>query len=219
MILFTGPTGSGKTTSLYAILNELISESLNIITIEDPVEYRIDSITQVSVNQMTGVTFATALKSFLRQDPDVILVGEIRDSETAKMACRSAQTGHLVLSTLHCNDVFETFQRLKGLDVALDDIASSLSLVVSQRLVNGRCHCGKENDVCPKCNGTGISGRIPVLEFLVINSELRQLLMTTVNLPDFKLAAKKQGYQSLKENALELSEANIIDLSQLNLLY
>jgi type IV pilus assembly protein PilB len=219
MILFTGPTGSGKTTSLYAILNELISESLNIITIEDPVEYRVDSITQVSVNQTTGVTFATALKSFLRQDPDVILVGEIRDSDTARMACRAAQTGHLVLSTLHCNDVFETFQRLKGLDVALDDIASSLSLVVSQRLVNGRCLCDKANDICPKCNGTGIIGRVPVLEFLVIESELRQLLMTSFSLHDFKISAKKQGYQSLRENARELSDANIIDPSQLNLLY
>jgi len=219
MILFTGPTGSGKTTSLYAILSELISESLNIITIEDPVEYRMDSITQVSVNQVTGVTFSTALRSFLRQDPDVILVGEIRDSDTAKMACRAAQTGHVVLSTLHCNDVFETFQRFKGLDVAMDDLASSISLIVSQRLVNQRCLCEPVDDICPKCNGSGILGRIPVLEFLEIGSELRQLLMASSNLESLKVCAKQQGFQSLQENARMLVEADMIDPSQMDILF
>ncbi|MBT4287409.1 MAG: type II/IV secretion system protein [Deltaproteobacteria bacterium] len=219
MILFTGPTGSGKTTSLYAILSELISESLNIITIEDPVEYRMDSITQVSVNQVTGVTFSTALRSFLRQDPDVILVGEIRDSETAKMACRAAQTGHLVLSTLHCNDVFEIFQRFKGLDVAMDDLASSISLVVSQRLVNQRCICETADEICPKCNGSGILGRIPVLEILEIGSELRQLLMASSNLEKLKICAKQLGFQSLKENARILVEADMIEPSQMDILF
>lgn len=219
MILFTGPTGSGKTTSLYALLSELISESLNIITIEDPVEYRLDSITQVSVNQATGVTFSTALRSFLRQDPDVILVGEIRDPDTAKMACRAAQTGHLVLSTLHCNDVFETFQRFKGLDVAMDDLASSISLIVSQRLVNHRCMCDSTDEICPKCNGSGIIGRIPVLEFLVIGAELRQLLVASSNLEKLKAGAKQQGFRNIRENARILIEANIIDPSQLDTLY
>jgi len=127
--------------------------------------------------------------------------------------------GHLVLSTLHCNDVFETFQRFKGLDVEMDDLASSISLVVSQRLVNQRCICETVDEICSKCNGSGVLGRIPVLEFLAIGSEFRQLLMASSNLEKLKICAEQQGFQSLRENARKLIEADIIDPSQMDALY
>jgi type IV pilus assembly protein PilB len=196
LILFTGPTGSGKTTSLYAILNELISDSLNIVTIEDPVEYRLDSVTQVQVNEQAGVTFSRTLRAFLRQDPDVILIGEIRDQETAQIAARAAQTGHLVLSTLHSNDVFETIRRLKNLGVENDDISSSLSLVISQRLVQQNCECGG-NSQCKVCSGSGVSGRVPIMEILELSPELRRLISTGKPLAEIRQQALDGTYQPL----------------------
>ena len=160
-ILVTGPTGSGKTTTLYSIVRALIQKNLNIITIEDPVEYRIDGVTQVQVNEKAGITFSSILRASLRQDPDVILVGEIRDEETAKIAAAAAKTGHLVLSTIHSSNVLETLQRMKFFQIAPEDLANSLKLIISQRLL-------KSADT---------TGRVPVLEYLENNREIRNAIL------------------------------------------
>lgn len=215
MILFTGPTGSGKTTSLYSILKELQSESLNIMTIEDPVEYRLKGITQVEVNALAGIGFASALRSFLRQDPDVLLVGEIRDSETAQIAARAAQTGHLVLSTLHSNNVFEAIHRLATLGVRGDDIASSLKLLVSQRLVPLICACGGDSN-CGNCFGKGVSGRKPVLEMLPVSSTLKKMLSYAASVADIEAEARNSGFVSMREYGMTLVKKNHISLAELD---
>lgn len=215
MILFTGPTGSGKTTSLYSILKELQSESLNILTIEDPVEYRLDGITQVEVNNLAGISFASALRSFLRQDPDVLLVGEIRDMETAQIAARSAQTGHLVLSTLHSNNVFEAIHRLSNLGVAGDDIATSLKLLVSQRLVPQICDCNRNPD-CPACFGKGVSGRVPILEMLQITPGIKHMLSSGESISAIETAASSEGFIPMRIWGLELVNQNKISAQELD---
>ena len=215
-VLFSGPTGSGKTTSLYAILNELNSEALNIVTIEDPVEYRIERITQVAVNEQAGVTFSTALRSFLRQDPDVILVGEIRDSETAKIACRAAQTGHLVLSTLHSNNVFESIQRLRGLNIGNDDIASSLSLIVSQRLVNKWCTCHGQDIDCPDCFGTGYCGRMPVMSILQVDQTIRNMIAGNASVLEIEQQALSQGFEPLRSKIAKMVQSSLIKPDELD---
>ena len=215
MILFTGPTGSGKTTSLYSILKELQSESLNILTIEDPVEYRLNGITQVEVNNLAGISFASALRSFLRQDPDVILVGEIRDSETAQIAARAAQTGHLVLSTLHSNNVFEAIHRLKNLGVQGDDIATSLKLLVSQRLVPKICVCSHNPD-CPLCSGKGVSGRIPILETLQITAAIRKMLSFEEAISDIEKTSFSEGFIPMRDFGMKLVSENTISSIELD---
>lgn len=215
MILFTGPTGSGKTTSLYAIIKELMSEALNIITVEDPVEYRLNSITQVEVNELAGVSFSSALRSFLRQDPDVILIGEIRDQETAQIAARAAQTGHLVLSTLHSNSVFEAIHRLNNLGVANDDLASSLKLIVSQRLVAKLCSCRGLAE-CHVCNGKGFSGRIPLLEILPVTASIKKLLSYGHGIGDIEQQATRENFTSLRQQGLKLVDSGAISLDELN---
>ncbi len=214
MILFTGPTGSGKTTSLYSILKELHSEALNIITIEDPVEYRLNGITQVEVNNLAGISFASALRSFLRQDPDVILVGEIRDTETAQIAARAAQTGHLVLSTLHSNNVFEAIHRLNNLGVKGDDIATSLKLLVSQRLVPKVCNCNFNTD-CKFCSGKGVSGRIPILETLQISPIIKKMLSFEEALSDIEKASYSEGFVSMRDSGIKLVAENKISAIEL----
>ncbi|MAE16215.1 MAG: ATPase [Deltaproteobacteria bacterium] len=169
LILMVGPTGSGKTTTLYAILNALNSRERHIFTIENPVEYQVSGITQVSVNPEQGLGFAEALRASLRQDPDVILVGEIRDEETAEVAVKAALTGHLVLSTLHSGDAVTAVQRLLNLGIASDLLADTLTLIVSQRLVRKLCLHEEESPDCPRCQGTGYAGRIPVYELLRVN--------------------------------------------------
>jgi len=215
MILITGPTGSGKTTSLYAILKELQSESLNILTIEDPVEYRLNGITQVEVNNLAGISFSSALRSFLRQDPDVLLVGEIRDTETAQIAARAAQTGHLVLSTLHCNNVFEAIHRLKNLGVKGDDIATSLKLLVSQRLVPRTCTCGNNPD-CQTCGGKGISGRIPILETLPISAVIKKKLSYEDSISDIEKVSFAEGFVPMREFGQKLVMKRMISASELD---
>ena len=215
MILFTGPTGSGKTTSLYAILKEIMSETLNIITVEDPVEYRLNSITQVEVNELAGVSFSSALRSFLRQDPDVILIGEIRDQETAQIAARAAQTGHLVLSTLHSNSVFEAIHRLNNLGVKNDDIASSLKLIVSQRLISKLCSCLGSSD-CKECFGKGYSGRVPLLETLEITAKIRKLLSFGKGVAEIEHEAKGDGFVSLRQQGMQLVANKVISMSELD---
>jgi type II secretory ATPase GspE/PulE/Tfp pilus assembly ATPase PilB-like protein len=215
MILVTGPTGSGKTTSLYAILQELIEKPINIVTIENPVEYRIPWITQVEVNESAGVSFALALRSFLRQDPDVILVGEIRDEETAKIAARAAQTGHLVLSTLHSNNCFEALHRLQSLGVSGDDLSSSLRLLISQRLANKKCTCNNAT-TCEFCSGSGNFGRFPLQELLVISPLIREKLAHNSKITEIEKIAFAEGFKSLRTQGLELVEQNILDQTELN---
>ena len=216
LVLMTGPTGSGKTTTLYAMLRELMTDELNILTIEDPVEYRMDQITQVEVNELAGVSFSSALRSFLRQDPDVILVGEIRDNETASIVVRAAQTGHLVLSTLHCKDVFEAVSRLRSLGIHGEDLASSLKLIISQRLIRKRCHCEGEFDVdCPTCKGSGVAGRMPVMELLPISDKMKQLLSTGRSLPEIEKQAQQENFISMKKSGVMLAENNRIFINEL----
>ena len=201
IVLITGPTGSGKSSTLYAALNHLNNEEVNIITIEDPVEYQLEGINQIQVNANVGMTFATGLRSILRQDPNIIMVGEIRDTETAEIAIRASLTGHLVLSTIHTNDSLSTITRLLDMGVEPFLIASSLSGIVAQRLVRRVCRdCAekqeptkREIDIfakrgmkidnitrgkgCTSCNMTGYKGRIAIHEILVLNDEMRKVIM------------------------------------------
>lgn len=216
MILICGPTGSGKTTSLYAILQTLINETMNILTIEDPVEYRIEEITQMEVNEQSGLTFASALRASLRMDPDVILVGEIRDSETASIAARAAQTGHMVLSTIHSNNVFEAIHRLKSLGVQGDDIASSLKLIIAQRLINQYCPCQGKTATCPKCSGHKVLGRIPLMELLPVSYETRRMLSLEEKITTIEKQAQREGFLSLREYGEKLAKQGIISITELD---
>lgn len=223
IVLITGPTGSGKSSTLYAALNKLNSEQVNIITIEDPVEYQLEGINQIQVNPNVGMTFAAGLRSILRQDPNIIMVGEIRDKETAEIAIRASLTGHLVLSTIHTNDSLGTVTRLADMGVEPFLIASSLSGIVAQRLVRKVCRdCGEMHDVskreveifarrgikidkinrgkgCPSCNMTGYKGRIALHEVLVINDDIRRAIMND------------DSFQNLKEHAIKNKTIFLID--------
>ncbi|MCF6239210.1 MAG: GspE/PulE family protein [Candidatus Marinimicrobia bacterium] len=181
IILVTGPTGSGKTTSLYTMLNYLNSPEVNILTVEDPIEYEIEGISQTQVHPVIDYTFANALRAFLRQDPDVIFIGEIRDTETAQIAIRAALTGHLVLSTLHTNNSIETVSRLLDMGIEPFLLAASLKLIIAQRLVRTLCQkCvdtpETEKSHCEYCNGRGYRGRRGIFEFLPITENIRQLI-------------------------------------------
>ncbi len=175
IILTVGPTGSGKSTTLYSIMSTLNTPDKKIITIEDPVEYKIERLSQIQVNHKIGLDFASGLRNIVRQDPDIILVGEIRDKETAEIAINAALTGHLVLSTLHTNDAAGAISRL--LDMGIDGflISSALNAVLSQRLVRKICDCGKNKD-CKKCGGSGYKGRLGIFELLVVNDEIRDAI-------------------------------------------
>jgi type II secretory ATPase GspE/PulE/Tfp pilus assembly ATPase PilB-like protein/ActR/RegA family two-component response regulator/RNA polymerase subunit RPABC4/transcription elongation factor Spt4 len=226
MMLMTGPTGSGKTTTLHAILKELHSEKTNIVTVEDPVEYELEGITQVHVNEKAGMTFANALRSILRQDPDVVMVGEIRDLETADIAFRAAMTGHLVLSTLHTSGTAATITRLFDLGIEPYLISSSLHCIVAQRLLRVNCkYCAEEyvpdahvlsslhgiksgtrfmkGRGCEKCNHTGYNGRIAVLEIMEFTPSLRKLIAGRSTSGEIKEAARNDGMRSLLDAAME----------------
>ncbi|MFD3157411.1 GspE/PulE family protein [Haloimpatiens sp. FM7330] len=226
MILVTGPTGCGKSTTLYAMLNELDKQENNITTIEDPVEYDMPYINQVNVNKKAGLTFATGLRSILRQDPDVIMLGEIRDRETAEIAVKSAMTGHLVLSTLHTKDAVSSILRLMNMGVENYLIADTLVAVIAQRLVRKICpNCKKKyipNDYekkkinlcegeflykgtgCDKCNNTGYSGRTVVCEVMVVDEKLKEFIRDMKDTKLLKKYIKDQGMISLIDNGLEL---------------
>ncbi|MDM8534736.1 ATPase, T2SS/T4P/T4SS family [Clostridiaceae bacterium HSG29] len=200
MILVTGPTGSGKTTTLYTMLNELNVDTKNIITVEDPVEYRLNGINQVQVNLKAGLTFATGLRSILRQDPDIVMIGEIRDSETAEIAIRASITGHLVLSTLHTNDTASTIARLIDMGIEPYILSSSLAGIISQRLVKKLCNSCKKSHIttesemrllgidkpieifekvgCSACGNIGYSGRTGIYEMMIIDKEIREKINT-----------------------------------------
>jgi type IV pilus assembly protein PilB len=228
IVVNTGPTGCGKTTTLYAALNELNDPGIKILTVEDPVEYDIDGIIQVQVNTDAGLTFARALRSFLRQDPDVILVGEIRDLETAQIAIQASLTGHLVFSTLHTNDAPSAVARLLDLGVEPFLITATFEAVVAQRLCRRICkNCKQkfeptqeqlmelelhEDDVvgktfyfgagCDTCNGTGYRGRVGMYEIMVFNDEIRELVMNGASTNILRDAARRNGMRTLRESGL-----------------
>lgn len=227
MVLVTGPTGSGKTTTLYTVLMSLNNVNRNIVTIEDPVEYDIPGIYQTQVNPKAGLTFATGLRGFMRADPDVVMVGEIRDEETADVAVNAALTGHLVLSTLHTNDSVGAVARMVEMGVKPYILASSLSGVIAQRLVRKICpHCKTEYEAtlqdklaiglpedkdyilykgagCENCNDTGYKGRIGVFEILPISNELRNLITKDTSTNKLFEAAKKEGLVTLREDGVD----------------
>ncbi|MET0104782.1 MAG: type IV-A pilus assembly ATPase PilB [Sedimenticola sp.] len=241
MILVTGPTGSGKTVSLYTALNLLNKPDINISTVEDPVEIQVPGINQVNMNPKTGLTFAEALRAFLRQDPDIVMVGEIRDLETAEIAVKAAQTGHLVLSTLHTNDAPQTLTRLANMGVPPFNIASSVLLIMAQRLARRLCeHCKapddlprealleegfKESEVgsisvykavgCDMCT-QGYKGRVGIFQVMPVTEEMGRLIMeggTSIQLAE---EASKEGVATLRESGLRKVKAGVISLEELN---
>jgi type IV pilus assembly protein PilB len=229
MVLVTGPTGSGKTTTLYSALNALNNTSKNICTVEDPVEYNLTGINQVQIHEEIGLTFAHVLRAFLRQDPDIILVGEIRDFETAEIAIKAALTGHLVLSTLHTNDAPSTVSRLLQMGIEPYLISSALTLVVAQRLVRKVCphcktplsqpgpvyrslgitpgECGTaplyKGAGCRNCNHTGFKGRVAIYEVMFINEQSKELILTGASCNDFKQEVLRNGMSSLRDSAVK----------------
>ncbi|MCY1282870.1 type IV-A pilus assembly ATPase PilB [compost metagenome] len=241
MILVTGPTGSGKTVSLYTGLNILNTVDINISTAEDPVEINLEGINQVNVNPKQGMDFAQALRAFLRQDPDVIMVGEVRDLETAEIAIKAAQTGHMVLSTLHTNSAAETLTRLRNMGVPAFNIATSVNLIIAQRLARKLCsHCKKELDVpretlvkegfpeakigsfklygpvgCDNCN-QGYKGRVGIYEVVKITPAMQQLIMEEGNSIQIAQQARRDGFNDLRTSGLVKAMNGITSLEEVN---
>ncbi|KAA8979805.1 type IV-A pilus assembly ATPase PilB [Halospina sp. K52047b] len=242
MILVTGPTGSGKTVSLYTGLNILNTPEVNISTAEDPAEINLEGINQVNVNNKVGLTFAEALRSFLRQDPDIIMVGEIRDLETANIAIKAAQTGHLVLSTLHTNSAAETLSRMMNMGVASFNIATSVSLIIAQRLGRRLCgNCKQPYDVpheallkegftqeqidtgftvyrpvgCDKCKN-GYKGRVGILEVVRVTEEMEEMIMNEASAIELARQARNEGFNSLRQSALEKVIQGVTSLEEAN---
>ncbi len=238
IVLVSGPTGSGKTTSLYAFLNELNKPNVNIVTVEDPVEIKMAGVNQVQVHPEVNLTFATALRSILRQDPNIIMIGEIRDVETAEISIRASLTGHLVLSTIHTNDAIKTITRLLDMEIEPFLIASSLSGVVSQRLVRRLCtECSYEEapnqieaeifkahhmDVkhvkraqgCPSCNYKGYAGRVGVFEVLQISKDMQTLIAENAGLAALEAQAKKDGMKTILESGLQKVKDGVTTLEE-----
>ncbi|MCP3654557.1 GspE/PulE family protein [Herbaspirillum sp.] len=211
LVLMTGPTGSGKTVSLYACLQRLNQPGVNIATAEDPVEINLPGINQVSINERAGLDFALALRAFLRQDPDVLMVGEIRDLETADIAVKASQTGHLVLSTLHTNDAPATLTRLLNMGVPAYNIAASVSLIVAQRLVRKLCRCRRPaggtpaNFVphgCPACNQTGFRGRTGIYQVMPVSAAMQSLILAQAGTLDLGRQAQAEGIIDLRRAGL-----------------
>lgn len=228
MILITGPTGSGKTTTIYSALAELNKSDVNISTAEDPVEFNLEGINQLQVNADIGVTFAAALKTFLRQDPDIIMVGEIRDLETAEIAAKAASTGHLVVSTLHTNDAPQTIVRMVEMGVPPYVITSTVNLIVAQRLVGKICDVCKapqqvpqnvlldlgaepadvdqykvfQGKGCNNCNGSGIRGRIAIFELMTMSEPIKEAVLGGASTQELRTLAKKEGMRTLRRSAL-----------------
>ncbi|MEO0184817.1 MAG: ATPase, T2SS/T4P/T4SS family, partial [candidate division WOR-3 bacterium] len=228
IVLVTGPTGSGKTTTLYSALTELNDPGLNITTAEDPIEYSLMGINQLQVHEKIGLTFASALRSYLRQDPNIIMVGEIRDLETAEIAIRASLTGHLVLSTVHTNSAAATITRLVNMNIETFLIASTLLSVLSQRLLRKICmKCKAEvkyppeilldagidpkridfplyrGEGCKECRGTGYKGRIGVFENMLVTARIRELILKKAPAEDIERVAVEEGMMTLRESALE----------------
>jgi type II secretory ATPase GspE/PulE/Tfp pilus assembly ATPase PilB-like protein len=242
MVLVTGPTGSGKTTTLYACLSEIQTSEDKIITIEDPVEYQLRGITQIPVNEKKGLTFARGLRSILRHDPDKVMVGEIRDQDTAQIAIQSALTGHLVFTTVHANNVVDVLGRFLNMNVDLYNFVSALNCVLAQRLVRKICpHCKRpvqgapklleesgldpaiysdftfyEGRGCIECNGTGFHGRVAVSELLDLSDHIRELILDRRPASEIKRAAKEEGMTFLRESALEMVLRGVTTLREIN---
>ena len=236
IILVTGPTGSGKTTSLHSFLREVEAPHKNLITVEDPVEYKSDNIAQIQVNEKVGLTFAAALRSILRQDPDVIMIGEIRDEETADIAVRAALTGHLVFSTLHTNSAAATISRLADMGVEPFLISSSLLGILAQRLVRILCcECKEEDELaedfaldyrlpkeskiykakgCKKCNYSGYTGRKSIGELLIMDDTVRELLKTTTDEHTIKTALQQKGFDTISQQLKKLLLAGETSLDE-----
>ncbi len=208
MILVTGPTGSGKTSTLYTILSSLSNEKNSIITLEDPIEYAIAGVRQIQIQTRHGITFANGLRSIVRQDPDIIMVGEIRDTETAQIATNVSLTGHLLLSTLHTNSALGAIPRLMDMGIDPYLVASTLSLVIAQRLVRKSCEVCKRAG-CGACGGMGFKGRTVVSETLVVDEELRKYIMSRNPLSDIGRYAKSRGMRTMYEDGLEKIEKGI----------
>src|SRR5437773_597147 len=242
MVLVTGPTGSGKTTTLYAALSEIKSEEDKIITIEDPVEYQIRGITQIPVNEKKGLTFARGLRSILRHDPDKIMVGEIRDAETADIAIQSALTGHLVFTTVHANNVIDVLGRFLNMKIEPYNFVSALNCVLAQRLVRRICaHCKRrvkappellvesgldagtygdmwffEGAGCLECGGTGYVGRTAICELLDVSDHVRELILSRKSSADIKRAAREEGMVFLRDSAVAKALAGHTTLHEIN---
>jgi type IV pilus assembly protein PilB len=240
MVLVTGPTGSGKTVSLYTCLNILNQPGINISTAEDPAEINLPGVNQVNVNEKAGLTFAAALKSFLRQDPDVIMVGEIRDLETADIAIKAAQTGHLVLSTLHTNDAPTTLTRMRNMGIAPFNIASSVILITAQRLARRLCpQCKKPMDIpyetlieagyreeevdgswtpyqpvgCSACNN-GYRGRVGIYQVMPIGEDMQRIILADGSALEIAQQARKEGVRSLRESGLHKVKLGLTSLEE-----
>lgn len=216
IIIVTGPTGSGKTTTLYSAIRELSDETVNIMTVEDPIEYEMAGITQIQIEPRRGVTFAKALRAILRQDPDIVLVGEIRDAETASIAVKAAMTGHLVLTTLHTNDAISAIRRLVDIGVERSAIADTVRAILAQRLVRlvcGDCKEGRTRSgaACTVCAGTGYRGRRPLVEVFEPDGGLRSLMVQGAPLAEIAHAADERGMRTLGAVAVELVEAGVTD--------
>jgi type IV pilus assembly protein PilB len=242
MVLVTGPTGSGKTTTLYAALSEIKNDEDKIITIEDPVEYQIRGITQIPVNEKKGLTFARGLRSILRHDPDKILVGEIRDNETAQIAINAALTGHLVFTTVHANNVLDVLGRFLNMGVELYNFVSALNCILAQRLVRMICpHCKKqvtypdsylvesgldpaqwrdfpfyEGTGCFECGGTGFRGRSAISELLDLSDNIRDLILNRRPSTEIRRKAREEGMTFLRESAVEKAREGITTLKEIN---
>ncbi len=239
MLLVTGPTGSGKSTTLYAALNTLRSPSVHIITVEDPVEYKVEDINQIQVNPKAGLTFAGCLRSILRQDPNVIMVGEIRDTETAEIAVQAAQTGHLVLSTLHTNDSVSAITRLLDLNLPPFLIASSVTAALAQRLVRKLCACREEVPMtqeyaqrllaagivdfgetmflpvgCARCDNTGYKGRVGIYEVLQLDDQIRSSIRSNFRDDEIRNMARSGGMKRMQDDALEKVKLGITSLEE-----
>ncbi|HYD55906.1 MAG TPA: GspE/PulE family protein [Burkholderiales bacterium] len=215
MILATGPTGSGKTTTLYALISETNKGHDKFITIEDPVEYQLPGVLQIPVNEQKGLSFARGLRSILRHDPDRIMVGEIRDPETAEIAVQSALTGHLVYTTVHANNTLDVLGRFQHMGVDTYNFVSALNAVLAQRLVRVRCVSCKGKG-CAECRGTGFKGRKAIGELLVMNDELRELIVARAPARRLKEAAQAAGTIPLREAALALVDAGETTLEEIN---
>jgi type II secretory ATPase GspE/PulE/Tfp pilus assembly ATPase PilB-like protein len=244
LLLVCGPTGAGKSTTLYAAINEIDTLQRNVITIEDPVEYRMDNVNQIEINARAGNTFATSLRSVLRQDPDVVMIGEIRDAETANIACQAANTGHMVFSSVHANDTITALYRIIDLEVEPFMLASSLSGILAQRLVRRLCSKCKEaykpkpeflkkanlpaeriskfyrppkepETECAACGGLGYRGRIGVFELLPINERMREMIRDQSAMTAIRAEARKNGMLYMKEEGLRLVVRGVTSVDEL----
>jgi general secretion pathway protein E len=228
MLLVTGPTGSGKTTTLYAAISETHQSRDKIITIEDPVEYQLSGVLQIPVNERKGLTFARGLRSILRHDPDKILVGEIRDAETAQIAVQSALTGHLVFTTVHANTVFDVVGRFDQFGIDAYTFASAINGVLAQRLLRKLCpHCAVPEIAssshrpllargCEQCRGTGYSGRFALGELLLLTPDIKALLSRRAPLAEIQSEAARHGWRSLREQAMEAVTQGLTTLDEVD---